>query len=110
MSLKGLDDLMIKTELTDRKIARYGTLKGLKKLINKRSQDINPVQLHTLAKEVQNEYKRAASTVGIKIDELKAKWDRITKARTLVSEAKDALITHNMRLVINIAKHYLGGD
>ena len=46
--------------------------------------------------------------LGIKIDELKAKWDRITKARTLVSEAKDELITRNLRLVINIAKHYIG--
>ena len=109
MSLKCLDDLMIKTEAADRKVSKYGTLKGLKKVIHKkRSQDINPVHLNAIAKEVQNEYKRTASAVGIKIDELKAKWERITRARTLVSEAKDALITHNMRLVINIAKHYLG--
>jgi RNA polymerase primary sigma factor len=109
MSLKFLDDLMIKVEAADRKVARYGTLKGLKKLIHKKkSQAINPIQLNAIAKEVQNEYTRAASEVGIKIDELKAKWERITRARTLVSEAKDTLITHNMRLVINIAKHYLG--
>ena len=109
MSLKFLDDLMIKIEAADRKVARYGTLQGLKKLIHKKkSQNINPVQLNAIAKEVQYEYTRAASEVGIKINELKAKWDRITRARTLVSEAKDTLITHNMRLVINIAKHYLG--
>ncbi len=109
MSLKVLDDLMIKIEAADRKVARYGTLKGLKKLIHeKKRQDINPIQLNAIAKEVQNEYTRAESEVGIKIDELKAKWDRITRARTLVSEAKDELITHNLRLVINIAKHYLG--
>ena len=109
MSLRVLDDLMIKIELTDKKAARYGTLKGLKKLINeKKKRDINPIQLNTLAREVQNDYKQVESEVGIKIDELKAKWDRITKARTLVSEAKDELITHNLRLVINIAKHYAG--
>jgi len=109
MSLRVLDDLMIKIELTDKKAARYGTLKGLKKLINeKKKRDINPMQLNTLAREVQNDYKQVESEVGIKIDELKAKWDRITKARTLVSEAKDELITHNLRLVINIAKHYAG--
>ncbi len=109
MSLKVLDDLMIKIEVADRKVARYGTLKGLRKLIHKKkNQDINPVQLITIAKEVQNEYKRAESEVGIKIDELKAKWDRITRARTLVSEAKDALITHNLRLVVNVAKNYIG--
>jgi RNA polymerase primary sigma factor len=109
MSLKVLDDLMIKIEVADRKVARYGTLKGLKKLINKKkNQDINPIQLNTIAKEVQNEYKQAESEVGIKIDELKAKWDRITRARTLVSEAKDELITHNLRLVVNVAKNYIG--
>jgi RNA polymerase primary sigma factor len=109
MSLKILENLMLKIEIADRKIARYGTLKDLKKLINgKKNQDINVIQLNTIAKEVQNEYKRVESEVGIKIDKLKAMWDRITKARTLVSEAKNELITHNLRLVINIAKHYVG--
>jgi RNA polymerase primary sigma factor len=109
MSLKALDNLMIKIEIADRRIARYGTLEDLKKLVNKKKrQDINPLQLDALAKEVQNEYKRVESEAGIKIDNLKAKWDRITKARTLVSEAKNELITRNLRLVINIAKNYIG--
>ncbi len=109
MSLRVLDNLMIKMELTDKKVARHGTLKDLKKLINeKKKRNINPIHLNTLAKEVQNEYKQVESEAGIKIDELKAKWDRITRARILVSEAKDELITRNLRLVINIAKHYVG--
>jgi len=109
MSLKVLDNLMIKIEIADRKIAGYGTLKDLKKIIKeKREQGINSVQLYAIAKEVQNEYRRVESEVGIKIDELKAMWDRITKARTLVSEAKNELVTRNLRLVINIAKHYVG--
>ncbi len=109
MSLKALDNLMIKIEIADRKIAGYGTLEDLKKLVNeKKRQDINPLQLNAIAKEVQDEYKRVESEVGIKIDNLKAKWDRITKARTLVSEAKNELITRNLRLVINIAKNYIG--
>ena len=81
MSLKVLDNLMLKIEIAERKI---------------------------VSKEVQNEYKRVASEVGIKIDELKAKWDRITKARILVSEAKNELITRNLRLVVNVAKNYIG--
>src|SRR4030067_459951 len=109
MSLKVLDNLMIKVEIAERKIARYGTLKDLKKLIHeKKKHNINPIQLNTIAKEVQNEYKRVESEVGIKIDELKARWDRKTRARTLVSEAKNELITRNLRLVINIAKNYVG--
>jgi RNA polymerase primary sigma factor len=109
MSLRVIDDLMIKIALTDKNISRYGTLKGLKKLINeKRKRDINPIRLNILAREVQGEYKQVESEVGIKIDELKAMWDRVTKAKTLVSEAKNELITCNLRLVINIAKHYIG--
>jgi len=109
MSLKALDNLMIKIEIADGRIARHGTLKDLKKSINeKRKHGINSIRLNTIAKEIQSEYKQVESEVGIKIDELKDKWDRITRARTLVSQAKDELITRNLRLVINIAKNYTG--
>jgi RNA polymerase primary sigma factor len=109
MSLKILDNLMMKIESADRKIARHGTLKDLKTLINeKRRKDVNPVELDAIAKEVQNEYKQVESEVGIKIDELKAKWDRITKARDLVSESKNELTTRNLRLVVKMAKNYIG--
>ncbi|HLA00104.1 MAG TPA: RNA polymerase sigma factor region1.1 domain-containing protein, partial [Thermodesulfovibrionales bacterium] len=109
MSLKVLDDLMIKIEIADGRIARYGTLKDLKKIIHeKRKHDINSIQLNTIVKEVQNEYKRVESEVGIRINELKATWNRITKARILVSEAKNELVIRNLRLVVNVAKNYTG--
>jgi RNA polymerase primary sigma factor len=109
MSLNILENLMLEIETTDRKLAKYGTLKSLKKLIQeKKKKDINPLQLTAIAKEVQHEYRRIESEVGIKIDTLKDDWDRITRARILVSEAKDELITRNLRLVINIAKNYAG--
>ena len=41
-------------------------------------------------------------------DYLRTKYDRIIRARELVSQAKDQLIIHNLRLVVNIAKHYIG--
>ena len=53
-------------------------------------------------------YGRVESDVGIQIDELKEKYQRITEAVEIASEAKDELIIHNLRLVINIAKHYVG--
>jgi RNA polymerase primary sigma factor len=109
LSLKVLDSLMIRTERADRKVAKYKTLSGLIKILKeKKKQDVRTIQLNAVAKEVQNEYKQVESEVGIKIDQLKARWDRITRARTLVSEAKNELITHNLRLVINIAKNYVG--
>jgi RNA polymerase primary sigma factor len=107
--LKELDKARILIEVADRKAAKYGSLKELKKIIReKKKKNINPVQLTAIAKEVQSEYKRVESEIGITIDELKDKWERITRARTLISEATDTLINHNLRLVINIAKNYIG--
>ena len=109
VSLKALDELMIKIEDAERKIAGYGTLSKLKKVISEKKKKGNTyLQLKAIAKEVQDEYKQAESDMGIKTDELKVKWERIKRARQLIDEAKNELITHNMRLVINIAKHYVG--
>jgi RNA polymerase primary sigma factor len=108
-SLKILDSLMKKVEAIDRKIIRHGNLRDLRKLItSKKKKDVNPMKLAALAKEVHTEYRKVETDVGIKIDELKAKWDRIIKARALVTEAKNELITRNLRLVVNIAKNYVG--
>jgi RNA polymerase primary sigma factor len=54
------------------------------------------------------EYKGLESEAGIGIDEVRRVHDRITKARKLVFEAKHEMIMRNLRLVINIAKHYVG--
>lgn len=51
---------------------------------------------------------RIESEVGISIDELITKHEMLVKAKNLVSEATNELITHNLRLVVNIAKHYVG--
>src|SRR4030043_397441 len=117
MSLKVLDDLMIKIGAADRKVARYGTLKGLKKLINKKkSQDINPIQLNTIAKEVQNEYKQAESEVGIKIDKFDYKkgfkfstyatwWIRQGTTRALIDHTKTIRVpVHMMEFYNKVTK------
>jgi RNA polymerase primary sigma factor len=36
------------------------------------------------------------------------KWDRISRVKAFVLEAKNELITRNLRLVVNIAKNYVG--
>jgi len=108
-SLRILDERMREIESADRKIGRHGNLKELKKHISdKKKKDINPSKLNELAKEIQAKYKRVETEIGIGIDDLKEKWDRITKARALVTEAKNELITRNLRLVVNIAKNYVG--
>ena len=108
-SVEILDDLMKEVEVKDRKIARYGPLKGLKNTIKeKKKKNINTIKLEILAKEVEKTYRKVESEVGIKVEDLKAIWTRIVKAKILISTAKNELITRNLRLVVNIAKNYIG--
>jgi len=108
-SMEILDGLMKEIEVVDRKIARYGSLKGLKNIIKeKKKQNIDTRKLEALAKEIEKTYKKVESEVGFKVDDLKMMWTRILKARTLMSAAKNELITRNLRLVVNIAKNYVG--
>ncbi len=109
MGLKLLDSAMKRVEKADRKIARYGSLKDLKRVITeKKRKDVNPLKLAAVAREVQGEFRKVESEIGIRLDELRIKWDRITMVRALVTEAKNELITRNLRLVVNIAKNYVG--
>ena len=109
VSLTVLADLVKMAEAADRRIAQYGSLTDLKKLIHqKKKKNVNTSRLEILAKEVQNEYRRVEAGAGIKIDELKVKWERITRAMALVTEAKNELTTRNLRLVVKISKNYQG--
>jgi len=108
-TLGRLDELMRDIALTDRKLLRVGSLKDLRRSIGeKKKKGINTKKLETIAKEVQQEYRKVESEIGIKVEEFKSLWSRISKARSLVTEAKNELITRNLRLVVNIAKNYVG--
>lgn len=108
-TLSRIEELMEVVENTDKKMKKYGNLKGLRAAINeKKKKGQNTKKLEILLKEVQADYKRVESEAGIKVDDLKDIWNRISKARYLVTEAKNELITRNLRLVVNIAKNYVG--
>ena len=109
ISLARLEEIITSLEAEDKKIARYGSLKELKKIIaEKRKKGVSSEKLEVLARDVQQEYKKIESEVGVKIEEFKALYERVSKAKSLVSEAKNELITRNLRLVVNIAKNYVG--
>ncbi|NLI29893.1 MAG: sigma-70 family RNA polymerase sigma factor [Nitrospiraceae bacterium] len=108
-TMKRLEELMELLAETDRKIKKYGTLKELRAAVNdKKKKGTNSKKLEILLKEVQAEYKKIEQEVGIKADDLKEKWSKVSKARYLVTETKNELITRNLRLVVNIAKNYVG--
>ena len=109
MSLQALDDLMDSVRIADGKIARFASLRQSKKAVqDRKKQDSALPGFNVVSQEVRDEYQRVESEVGVKVDELRTMWDRITRARLLVNEATNELITRNLRLVINIAKNYIG--
>jgi len=108
-SVEVIDELMREVEAIDKKISKFGSLKGLKNLIKeKKKKHIDTKKYELSVKEVEKVYKKVESEVGAKVDEIKGMWSRIQKAKILISTAKDELITRNLRLVVNIAKNYVG--
>ncbi len=108
-SVEIIEARMKEVEAADKKISKYGSLKGLKNLIKeKKKKNIDTKKYELLAKEVEKVYKKAESEIGAKVDQIRGMWSRIQKAKILISTAKDELITRNLRLVVNIAKNYVG--
>jgi RNA polymerase primary sigma factor len=90
-----------------------GSLKSLKALIKnekskKRVRGAVLTSMEELANRVQLTYKKIEGETGIKVDTLITLWERISRVQAFVLEAKNELITRNLRLVVNIAKNYVG--
>ncbi len=108
-SVEVIEELMKEISSTDKRIAKYGSLKVLRSAVReKKKKKIDTKKIEIFAKEVEKVYRRVESEVGAKVDDLKAMWVRILKAKTLITTAKNELITRNLRLVVNIAKNYVG--
>ncbi|GAB6183817.1 sigma-70 family RNA polymerase sigma factor [Thermodesulfovibrio hydrogeniphilus] len=104
-----LENLINDLEKAEEKIKDYGNLKNLRRIINEsKKEGKNTKELENLYKEVYSEIKRIENETGLKIEELKDVWNKIYKAKCLVEETKNELITRNLRLVVNIAKNYVG--
>lgn len=104
-----LEEIMAQVQTLDEKLGRHGNLKNLRKTINERKKKgIQPRKLEALYKEIQQGFKKTEQETGVKIDELKAQWIRVQKSRELMTISKNELITRNLRLVVNIAKNYVG--
>jgi RNA polymerase primary sigma factor len=109
LTIEHLEEVDKYIKSLDKKVAKYNGIKGLKQKIakDKKKGKVSP-ELEELYREVSGEYKRIASEIGVKIDEFRELWERVSKAQKLVSTAKNELITRNLRLVVNIGKNYVG--
>jgi RNA polymerase primary sigma factor len=112
-----LDRLKIKVDeirRIDEELSQYGgSLKSLRELIRrekskKRVRLAKLDEMEEITRRVQKTYKKISGEVSVKVDQLIFIWDRIYKVRAYMREAKNELITRNLRLVVNIAKNYVG--
>jgi RNA polymerase primary sigma factor len=90
-----------------------GSLKSLKALIKnekskKRVRGAVLAAMEELANRAHLTFKKIESEVGIRVDIILTLWERISRVQAFVLEAKNELITRNLRLVVNIAKNYVG--
>ncbi len=98
----------------DRELKNYGgSYKALKILLKnekgkKRVRHALLAAMEDIAGKAQRTFRKVEDEVGIKVEPLLALWDRICRVQAFVLEAKNELITRNLRLVVNIAKNYVG--
>ncbi|MBI5057740.1 MAG: sigma-70 family RNA polymerase sigma factor [Nitrospirae bacterium] len=114
LTLTRLEILVRKANVFVRELSQYGgSLKSLKNLIKTESSKKKPnvvklAAMEDIANRVQLAFKKIEGEVGIRVEDLLNKWERVSRAQAFVLEAKNELITRNLRLVVNIAKNYVG--
>jgi len=109
MSLDILSSYRDRIAAVEEKIAGYGSLQDLKALMeSKRARGCNPSRLLQLYNTVRTELDTISEEAGMDTEEIKQRWERIARGRAMYQEARNELVTRNLRLVINIAKKYTG--
>jgi len=107
MSTEMINELMPGIERVERRLRKHGGIAGLRKEIKAARKKAVRAKLESFLEEAQLQHAKAEDISGMKPRDLLEKWSTITKARMLYSEAKNEMITRNLRLVINIAKKYV---
>jgi RNA polymerase primary sigma factor len=108
-SLRIIEERMRMIETAEKNLTQYGAPDHVKRMINdKKKRDGLPAELLLLAGEVEDAHRRIESEAGLSIEELRNVWSRITREMSVITEARNELITRNLKLVVSIAKHYAG--
>jgi RNA polymerase primary sigma factor len=101
-TLEILDSIMMNRDNAEGKHAWCGMLRDLNDATDEKE------NVNCSSKDGQDAYAALELETGMTIGVLVTTYERITKARELVTKAKHELIIHNLRLVVYIAKYYIG--
>ncbi|TFG36096.1 MAG: RNA polymerase sigma factor RpoD/SigA [Nitrospirales bacterium] len=108
-SLRILEERMKMIETAEKRLAHYGALDHVKRMINdKKKRNGFPAELLLFAGELEDAYHAIESEAGLSVEEVRNLWGRITTEMSVITEARNELITRNLKLVVSIAKHYVG--
>jgi RNA polymerase primary sigma factor len=109
MGLKRLNELAACVAEAEKRISCFGSLTDLRKLIKeKRERGESVVELSGVERAVQRARRLVKQETGWELDCFREQRERLDRANAVVEEKRNELTTHNLRLVINIAKHYIG--
>lgn len=106
LTLQKMDSLMAKLEMIN-KASAHNEILTRKKIEFKNPDGLIP-GICIAAKGTSEELNEIEHAVGMSVEIFKIHWNRIKKARAIIENARDELVTHNLKLVINIAKRYIG--
>ncbi|MEW6570670.1 MAG: sigma-70 family RNA polymerase sigma factor [Nitrospirota bacterium] len=108
-TLQILDSLMSNVDLAEKKKSSTGLSGNLTIVKSERRKNGRGISgTSNINEEIRTIYGQVESETGLPIDDFRIIWGRLKSEMSAVTEARDELITRNLRLVINIGKHYVG--
>jgi len=112
--IDNIDDVIKDKSLYSKKLMHCGlTLKDVRDrsidfILESQKDTRKDLKKINLLKECKKFLKKVESDYALELSEIEKLWDSILRVQTYIQKAKNELITRNLRLVVNIAKNYVG--
>ena len=112
--IDNIDDVIKDKAFYSRKLISSGITvkdvreKSLEVILDTQKDTRRDIKKINLLKDCKRYLKKVDSDFSLSLDEIQRLWESILRVQTYIQKAKNELITRNLRLVVNIAKNYVG--
>lgn len=112
--IEDIDDVIKDKAFYNKKLMSLGiTVKDVKEksieaILNTQKDTRKDIKKINLLKDCKKFLKRVDNDYSLDLYEIERLWESILRVQTYIQKAKNELITRNLRLVVNIAKNYVG--